>query len=911
MKLVRWARMMHLEAGIGLAALGVVGYLAACSDDHRGITEPPLVRGPSFEVVVSEPVRLAFGGSAPPASAASAALQQGDSVTWVSLPIGTVPGGRSATIRNLANGFTAAAEVEDGGFDPVPLLASVGDSIEVLVSDGGDGTTRVALVVPPRRPPVIVRTVPPRGGTDVPLNSLIRVVFSEPMDQATITTATVRLLRDTAAVAGAVVLSPDGLRADFVPDSLLARATRYTLVVDAGVTDLSGDELGASLPVDFTTGNQSAASPVASVTITPGSAELVAFAGDTQPVFPGMVFGDPGWVLLTATVRDSNGAPLTDAAIRWSSSNPSVVRAGGGEPDTSGTASAYALAPGNATITATVDSVAGTAAITVLTASVEPAAATLRIGQTVRVVATVRDAAGNVQTGWTQDWGTNGSAVGVSSGGVVTAMAAGIQLVYVRFHHAALFGIGLGGSAFVRITVGSGGPVASVVVAPDTVRTVPIGFVLLRASVRDGNGAETYAPLSWSIAPQQCGLFNCNGVEPDDAVWNEGRVQMNDLPGNYAVTVSTGGRGDTTAVISDYITVAAVSNHEGDGGGYGQCALTTTGQVYCQGPNGSTSYGIVHSYEVGPVAVVGGLSFSAISGGGSHRCALATSGAVYCWGTDYYGELGTGGARLEDCDTDPHPLAVRPCSPAPVPVAGGFNFARITSALDYSCALTAAGAAWCWGGNYWGQLGDGTTSNRSAPVAVSGGLTFTQISAGGHHACALTAAGLAYCWGGNQFGQLGNGSTTASSTPVPVAGGLTFTGIAAGWGFTCALASGGAAYCWGDRGRLANVVGNDSPTPVLVAPGLTFAQIGAGGSCGRTGAGEVYCWGAYWSGDDADTGIVVGPTLLAGGLTFASLSTEGSGSCGITTSSVAYCWTYNPYQPVPYPGYLRKLWGQR
>jgi len=106
---------------------------------------------------------------------------------------------------------------------------------------------------------------------------------------------------------------------------------------------------------------------------------------------------------------------------------------------------------------------------------------------------------------------------------------------------------------------------------------------------------------------------------------------------------------------------------------------------------------------------------------------------------------------------------------------GGLFFATLsTSGSKHTCGLTASGTAYCWGWNSAGNLGDGTTTDRSVPTLVFGGLSFKAIAAGGLFTCAVTVAGVPYCWGGNAFGQLGNGTTTSSSVPTPVSGGLVF-----------------------------------------------------------------------------------------------------------------------------------------
>ena len=128
------------------------------------------------------------------------------------------------------------------------------------------------------------------------------------------------------------------------------------------------------------------------------------------------------------------------------------------------------------------------------------------------------------------------------------------------------------------------------------------------------------------------------------------------------------------------------------------------------------------------------------------------------------------------------------------------------------------GGVKCWGDNWDGQLGDGTTTNRTTPVDVSGlGSGVIAMAAGGYHSCALTADGGVKCWGSNSDGQLGDGTTTWHPTPVEVngLGGEVIT-VAAGSSHTCALTAGGGAKCWGYNGSGRLGVANSGRTPVDV-----------------------------------------------------------------------------------------------
>src|SRR5947199_232466 len=234
-----------------------------------------------------------------------------------------------------------------------------------------------------------------------------------------------------------------------------------------------------------------------------------------------------------------------------------------------------------------------------------------------------------------------------------------------------------------------------------------------------------------------------------------------------------------------------------------------------------------------------------------------------------------------------------------LPVTTGLTFAQVSAREYYACGVTTAGAAYCWGYNGDGELGNGTTTTSPTPVAVSGGLTWAAVSAGLYHTCGVTTAGAAYCWGYNGDGQLGNGTTTNSPTPVAVAGGLTFATVSAGGRSACGVATAGRAYCWGYNGdgELGNGTTTNSTTPVAVAGGLTFAAVSAGFNfaCGVTTAGAPYCWGDNGFGELGNGTTTNSPTpvAVAGGLTFATVSAGHYHACGVTTAGAACCWGDN------------------
>jgi len=323
------------------------------------------------------------------------------------------------------------------------------------------------------------------------------------------------------------------------------------------------------------------------------------------------------------------------------------------------------------------------------------------------------------------------------------------------------------------------------------------------------------------------------------------------------------------------------------------CSLTAAGAVKCWGRNdfGQLGTNSGHQDSLVPVQVWGLASgVAAVAAAAEHTCALTTAGGVKCWGFNFYGELGDGTTDSRD---------------APVNVVGlTSGVAAIAAGGEHTCALTTAGGVKCWGFNGDGELGTGTTINHSTPVNVSGLSTgVSSITIADAHTCAVTTAGGAKCWGENAFGEIGDGSLTNRLTPVNVSG-LTsgVRAIGGGANHTCAVTTAGGAKCWGKNteGELGDGTMTQRTTPVDVV-GLT-SGVGAvaGGfshTCALTTAGGLKCWGANFGGalGDGTTTQRTTPVDVVGLTSGVATVAAGSHTCAVTGAGAVKCWGMNPY----------------
>lgn len=345
---------------------------------------------------------------------------------------------------------------------------------------------------------------------------------------------------------------------------------------------------------------------------------------------------------------------------------------------------------------------------------------------------------------------------------------------------------------------------------------------------------------------------------------------------------------DVSGLASGLATISA--------GGLHTCAISAGGGVKCWGLNSSGQLGDGSTLRSLNAVDVSGLAegATAVSTGQSHTCALTANGGVKCWGANFFNQLGDGSTTQRV---------------APVDVSGLTSGVQaIATGTYHSCALTTGGGVKCWGYNSSGQLGDGTTANKTTPADVLGLTGVVAIKAGDRHTCALTAGGGMKCWGNNQYGQLGEGTMAPSLTPVDVLGltsGVAAISAGAGQGHTCALNLGGGVKCWGNNfyGQLGDGTTIQRTAPVDVsglASGVVAISAGYYVTCALTTGGGMKCWGNNNFGklgignlsifNQATPADVVG--LVSG---VAAISAGREHTCAVTTNGGAKCWGQSQY----------------
>lgn len=516
---------------------------------------------------------------------------------------------------------------------------------------------------------------------------------------------------------------------------------------------------------------------------------------------------------------------------------------------------------------------------------------------------------GQLGDGTTDERLTPAPVVGLPNG--VTSLAAGGQHTCARLQSGAVFCWGANSSG----QLGNGGNTASSTpVAVSGLAGAATALVAGRAHTcallqngavqcwgenlqgQLGNGANTNQPQPVTVSNVDgpatalaAGRDHSCAVRSDGSArcWgNNARGQLGD---------------DTRENRNTAVAVAELSDplQALSAGQYQTCGLAVDGDLYCWGSNnrGQLGDGTLESSRT-PIRVAAFPGDAkALAVGTEFGCALTQAGQAFCWGSNRTRQLGQGAPGIH---TVPILVNATATPNGQTPTAG---IPTIAAGRYHSCLITPSRGVQCWGRNSDGQVGDGTTEARTTPVNVPG-LTsgVVGLALGAEHSCALLQSGGVNCWGGNEFGQLGDGTTADKETPVAVTGlNGAATAITAGDSHTCALLQGGSVKCWGlnATGQLGDSTQTNSPFPVDVA-GLTSGVVaitaGMGHSCARLQSGGVKCWGDNSRGQLGDNTITSRPTPgNVTGLTGAAISVDAGDrhTCAALATGGAFCWGAN------------------
>lgn len=308
------------------------------------------------------------------------------------------------------------------------------------------------------------------------------------------------------------------------------------------------------------------------------------------------------------------------------------------------------------------------------------------------------------------------------------------------------------------------------------------------------------------------------------------------LPAGVSLTKVVGSsRNHSLAITSDGLLLAWGSNNQG------QLGDGTTTQRTTPVP-------------VDLAVLQAGETITDIGAGEDTSYAVTSLGRALSWGNGLQGNLGIGSTSNSNV-------------PVAVSLPAGVSLQAVRSGYNYGLGLTTDGRVVAWGQNNFGQLGDGTTTQRTTPVftnltMLAAGETITDIAAMSDHNLALTSTGRIIAWGNNQFGQLGDASTTQRTTPVFVAlpAGTTVSAIGVGWDHSLAVTSTGGGLAWGNdsHGQLGNdgtrPATTSSPSAIILPAGVSLATVDGGidHSVALTTDGRVLAWGYGGSGQMGD-----------------------------------------------------------
>ena len=239
---------------------------------------------------------------------------------------------------------------------------------------------------------------------------------------------------------------------------------------------------------------------------------------------------------------------------------------------------------------------------------------------------------------------------------------------------------------------------------------------------------------------------------------------------------------------------------------------------------------------------IGSSNWLKVEAGTLHTVALRNDHQIFTWGNNIYGQLGDG-------------ATVNRTSPIHIGVAHNWN--NIVAGSYHTIARkVGTDTLWVSGSNRNGQLGDGTTTNRTSLVEIANDKAWSKIATGDSHTVALeyvSGGHVLWAWGENSSGQLGDGTLTQHNTPVQIGSENDWANVFAGSFRTYAIKMDGSLWGWGSSN---GILGDGG-----VVPRKTPTQIGADTDWKEVGVGQdhtvaIKTDGSLWVWGNNDNGVL-------------------------------------------------------
>jgi len=618
------------------------------------------------------------------------AFRVGETIQAAALPLDATGGVLTGRTVTWSSSNTGVASISPAG-----LITGVAPGNATITAEV-EGKTGTAVLQLSLVPIASITVSPPNQTVSAGATASFTVVLKDSADNVltgrqvmwTSTNATIASISQTGAVTG-----------------ILVGTTQV-------VATSEGKQATATVTVN------TSATPVATVSVTPSSTNMS--GGGTKQ--------------LTAALRDANGNVIEGRAITWSSSNPGLATV-----SSSGLVTAAAV-DASVVITATVEGKSATSSIGIVTFT--------------RMSAGAQFSCGLTADGTAYCWGLNNEGQ-LGDGTAVnkltpTKVATDVKFLTISAGDSTTCGIAQDGFTYCWGSNDSGA----------LGRSTTGGFSTTPAQIFGGYKFVSVATAS---------AASC-ATTADSDVYCWGRSLYDDETSPYGYDIKGKSQNVPLRIGTGMVAVVAGAATDTEEAFFEAfCSVDATGITYCWIPRYTYSYttGLTTPPIRDPISTT--LHFTTVRGGFGHACGLIASGQAYCWGANDSGELGDGTTTTRA---------------EPVAVAGGLSFESLAAGGGtlqqpsgpplgggFTCGVAQGGKAYCWGRNAEGQLGIGTSTQfATTPQAVATSASFTGLRGGSNQTCGLAIGGAAYCWGWNERGALGDGATTAVNSPVLVFG---------------------------------------------------------------------------------------------------------------------------------------------